>query len=212
MWERNRLSDNVPASKYTLRSGLVASSMTRWNAVHSGNSADVSRTIALVGTFDDDTTATDLPAIVLSRLAGFVPVSRSNTMYASASPTPILFASSPPSSAAPLSPSAPSRRTFRFDSTGPPFWARPVWSRPLAVLPSSRAAVASIWLTVTTPVPPMPIIRMLPSSMRSGSGRSSPIVSTAAVALVGTLPPGTTSMNAGQSPSRQVKSLLHDDW
>ena len=46
------------------------------------------------------------------------------------------------------------------DITGPPFWARPLMSSTIAPLPSTWAAMARIWPTVTTPVPPMPVIRM----------------------------------------------------
>ena len=65
---------------------------------------------------------------------------------------------------------------FRSEITGPPFWASPVWSRPRMCRPSSRAATAIVWATVTTPVPPMPMMRMPNSSPRTrsrGSGRSS---------------------------------------
>ena len=40
--------------------------------------------------------------------------------------------------------------------TGPAFCDSPVWSRPRTSKPSSIAAVPMIWLTVMTPVPPMP--------------------------------------------------------
>ena len=47
---------------------------------------------------------------------------------------------------------------LRSETTGPPFWLSPVWSRPRTCRPSSSAAVPRIWFTVTTPVPPMPIM------------------------------------------------------
>ncbi len=50
--------------------------------------------------------------------------------------------------------------------TGPAFCERPVWSRPRTSNPSSIAAVPMIWLTVMTPVPPMPDRRTV---NRSGS-------------------------------------------
>ena len=58
----------------------------------------------------------------------------------------------------------------------------------------------------------MPIIKTLPSSRRLGSGWSSLISATARVDFSGMTPAGSTSINAGQSPSRQVKSLLQEDW
>ena len=57
-----------------------------------------------------------------------------------------------------------SRVMRRSEMTGPPFCERPVWSSPETFRPSSRAAMPSIWFTVTTPVPPMPIIRTPKSS------------------------------------------------
>ena len=82
--------------------------------------------------------------------------------------------------------SAPSS-PLRFDGAGasvvirrspltrPAFCERPVWSSPRTCRPSSIAAVATIWATVTTPVPPIPTIRRSSEpgwTMRSGSGRS----------------------------------------
>ena len=47
------------------------------------------------------------------------------------------------------------------DTTGPAFWLRPVWSTARAGRPSILAAAPSSWLTVTTPVPPMPGMRIV---------------------------------------------------
>ena len=57
-----------------------------------------------------------------------------------------------------------SRVMRRSEITGPPFCERPVWSRPETCRPSISAAMPSTWFTVTTPVPPMPIIRTPKSS------------------------------------------------
>ncbi len=46
-------------------------------------------------------------------------------------------------------------------STAPPFWASPVMSSTLVPLPSRWAAMPSSAPMVTTPVPPMPVTRML---------------------------------------------------
>src|ERR1700761_1407407 len=76
------------------------------------------------------------------------------------------------------------------------------------------AAVASIWATVTTPVPPMPVIRTENRSRSTvGTGSDSDVASSAGgVLLMPAEPPGTTVRNDGQSPSRQEKSLLQDGW
>ena len=58
--------------------------------------------------------------------------------------------------------------------TGPPFCANPVWSIPAACRPSRCAAICMIRDAVTTPVPPIPGMRMTvePDHARcSGSGR-----------------------------------------
>ena len=51
--------------------------------------------------------------------------------------------------------------------TAPPFCARPVWSSTLAPLPSRCAAMPISAPMVTTPVPPMPVIRMFQGWSRS---------------------------------------------
>src|SRR5580704_13778052 len=114
------------------------------------------------------------------------------------------------------------------DRTGPPFWARPVWSSAETDRPSSEAAVATIWDKVTTPVPPMPTIRRpnVGGATQAGGGGSAADVGGDDVggddvgddvaappprparpaALAGTL------TNDGQSPSRQEASRLQLDW
>ena len=100
----------------------------------------------------------------------------------------------------------------RFETTVPPFWARPVWSRPFANLPSNSAAVEMIWLTVTTPVPPMPMSKTLPSAGTDGSAGTSP-AGTPARSLLGRKSGSiSTVTNAGQLPPRQVRSKLQDSW
>ena len=62
-------------------------------------------------------------------------------------------------------------------TTGPAFCDSPVWSRPRTTQPSSIAAVPRIWLTVITPVPPMPDRRTVKRSVGTtavGAGRSAP--------------------------------------
>ena len=90
----------------------------------------------------------------------------------------------------------------RSDVTGPPFWLSPVWSRPATCRPSISAAIPTIWLTVTTPVPPMPIMRSVKSSASktgSGAGSATSGARTSGLACL----PGTTVTKDGQSPSRQ---------
>ena len=105
------------------------------------------------------------PGRARRRFGAAVATSRSNPRYASASATPTL-----PATSAAVSP------IRRCETTGPPFWLRPVWSRPATCLPSRRAAVPRIWFTVTTPVPPIPMRNRLAvrrtRSSGSGSARS----------------------------------------
>jgi hypothetical protein len=56
------------------------------------------------------------------------------------------------------------------DTTAPPFWARPVWSSDRACQPAMSPAVARIWDTVTTPVPPTPVSR-IPNESAGTTGR-----------------------------------------
>ncbi|OQM77693.1 hypothetical protein B0E55_06399 [Rhodococcus sp. 66b] len=93
----------------------------------------------------------------------------------------------------------------RCETTGPAFWLRPIWSRLSTSRPARSAAVASTWLTVTIPVPPMPARNtfcVLVSGPKSGSATTG---GTGRAAL-GAFLPGTSSTvtNEGQSPSMQV--------
>ena len=63
------------------------------------------------------------------------------------------------------------------------------------------AAIPSIWLTVTTPVPPIPIMRTVHSASETSSSGSGNSPSNAGVSRFAFLP-GTTVMKDGQSPSR----------
>ena len=58
-------------------------------------------------------------------------------------------------------------------TTGPAFCESPVWSRPRTWKSASIAAVPRIWLIVTTPVPPMPLSRMVHSSTSVSVGAGS---------------------------------------
>jgi hypothetical protein len=94
------------------------------------------------------------------------------------------------------------------------------------VQPSSIAAVPRIWLTVTTPVPPMPLSRTVQSSRSTTiAGAGSPDVSRSrrdVDALVRRVRPlrwarrvrrlGTTVRNDGQSPCTQLASRLQLAW
>ena len=107
---------------------------------------------------------------------------------------------------------------FTSETTAPPFCASPVMSRVRECLPSITAAVASTADTVTTPVPPMPVIRMEkpapPPSYFSGVGVGRAAASSEAARAAGTFffSPGVTVTNDGQSPDRQEKSRLQEDW
>ena len=99
------------------------------------------------------------------------------------------------------------------DTTGPAFWLRPVWSTACALMPSILAAAPRSWLTVTTPVPPMPGMRMVtpePGTMSAGAGRGAPPPATAGPPRDAPRPlfAGLTVTNAGQSPFTQLRSRL----
>ena len=105
--------------------------------------------------------------------------------------------------------------------TAPPFCARPVWSRPMTCLPSSRAALASVATTVTEPVPPMPMTWMLKPKLSSilltGVGKLALERRNAALLLFLAIARpaagfGVMVRNEGQKPLTQEKSLLHEDW
>src|SRR5438093_6169265 len=85
----------------------------------------------------------------------------------------------------------------------PAFWLSPVWSRPRTCLPSSSAAVPSTWFTVTTPVPPMPIMKILASrgTLSAGSGSVWSTLKTRRAFFCGG-PSGTIVTNDEQSPFR----------
>ena len=85
-------------------------------------------------------------------------------------------------------------------------------------LPSTCAAMARIWPTVTTPVPPMPVTKMPNGSAVDGivgvgkAGTSGPPLSAAAAFFGFFKPPPSTVTKLGQKPVVHEKSLLHDDW
>src|SRR5450830_20280 len=108
------------------------------------------------------------------------------------------------------------RRTC--DITGPPFCARPLMSSTEQPLPSTCAAMARIWPTVTTPVPPMPVTRMPNGSAVEGmlgvgkAGAAGASLSAAATFFGFFKPPPSTVTKLGQKPVVHEKSLLQDDW
>src|SRR5262249_32392817 len=111
--------------------------------------------------------------------------------------------------------------TDRSDTTAPPFCASPVWSSERTWRPSAAKAVPRICATVTTPGPPTPVMRMVnPSGLNSpdgsASGADDPGATGAgrrAARASETRPSaGVTVRNDGQSPLRQEKSRLQDDW
>ena len=142
-----------------------------------------------VGTALVETTATVRSGVAVARFESAEAPSRSKPRYTSTLPAGALLADA----------SAP-REMRRSETTGPPFWDRPVWSSPRTSSPSIRAAMPSTWLTVTTPVPPTPIMRTPHSaSLTTGSGSGSD-AGGAGASTRATLP-GTTVRNDGQSPS-----------
>ena len=100
----------------------------------------------------------------------------------------------------------PERLNRTSDTTAPPFCASPVWSSDRACQPAMRPAVARTCDTVTTPVPPTPVSRIPNESASTtgcGAGSSSAAIAPATWARAAEAR-GTTVMNAGQSPSRQL--------
>ena len=99
--------------------------------------------------------------------------------------------------------------------TAPPFWARPVWSSTLPPLCSRCAAIPNKAPMVTTPVPPMPVIRMFQGSssvlLNTGAGSASKFTSLPEPFFFLMLPPFTVT-KLGQKPVTQEKSLLQLLW
>jgi len=107
------------------------------------------------------------------------------------------------------------------DTTGPAFWERPIWSSPSTSASSNMAAVPSSCDTVTTPVPPMPVMCTLTSSdalgsvggMGSGGATRTDDGGVAGgVRRHHRLGRRVIDTNAGQSPSRQERSRLQLCW
>src|SRR5207247_5201383 len=75
---------------------------------------------------------------------------------------------------------------------------------PISCLPSRSAAVPRIWLTVTTPVPPMPVMKIDAArfTFRAGSGSGWSTANVFRSRFFG-VPRGTTVTKDGQSPRRQ---------
>ncbi len=109
-----------------------------------------------------------------------------------------------------LAGSRDSRANRRCETTGPAFWLMPIWSRDSTSNPARMAAVASTWLTVTMPVPPMPAMNTLcvptpwagsPDAGPSGAGTAG---GAGTSSRRGVRPSGASTVtNAGQLPSRQ---------
>jgi hypothetical protein len=94
-------------------------------------------------------------------------------------------------------------------ATAPPFWASPAISISPAPLPSRCAAMARSAPTVTTPVPPTPVITCSTagrSCAGSGAGRSGSTKPARTPACAASRPRAVTKL--GQKPLRQEKSLL----
>ncbi len=104
---------------------------------------------------------------------------------------------------------------FRSDTTAPPFCARPVWSSARTCRPSAAAAVARICAIVTTPVPPTPVMRKAKPSASNDAAGSSGASTGATCPVRGRAAAGAAGVmlrKDGQSPARQEKSRLQEDW
>ena len=202
MWSPKSRSESAARRVYRLCSLRVAASIVSSWASSSGKRSSASMTMRPVGTALVDTTATVRSRSAVSRFFALPAPSRSNAEVEVARRRPASCGAA----------GSGSRERRRSQTTGPPFCERPVWSSPDTYRPSSSAAMPSTWFTVTTPVPPMPIMRTPKSSSptsRAGSGSSTSSVGRAVLRL---LAAGTTVRKEGQSPSRQERSLLQDAW
>ena len=129
-------------------------------------------------------------------------VTRSPPIIASASPTATRIAEM----------SSGLFATRQWICTAPPFWASPAISIIPTPLPSRCAAIPSNAPTVTTPVPPTPVITMLWVPLMVGSVGSGKVgkTSSAFSGFFTCAPSSVTKL--GQKPLRQEKSLLQEDW
>ena len=124
-----------------------------------------SATMAPVGVGDVEPTTIVRVGSATSSPAADAATSRSKATITSAWPLPRRAVAGPPI-----------RFSRRSPTTVPAFCDSPIWSRPRTSKPSNIAAVPSTWLTVTTPVPPIPHMRTDTSSgptSGTGSGSSS---------------------------------------
>ena len=147
----NRAVARATVSTVVSPPGLVRSRTAPSSAARSGAPA-APRTMPAVGTSEVEATVTVRPALARTRCCGSAATSRSSASSRSADSSPTALA---PSGVP--GPSGSRGHSRRWETTGPAFWLSPVWSRPVIRSPSRNAAVASTWLSVTTPVPPMPV-------------------------------------------------------
>ena len=164
---------------------------TIWSA--SGYSDFVDLTISPVGISEVEIIDIERFGLSFSIFLGFAPVSKSKTRYASDSPLATLLEQSAFSGS----------KIFKWDTTDPPFWLSPVWSNATTFLFSKNAAVDIIWLTVTTPVPPIPSINIFPIFALDffGSGILLALILVSGNDLLSPLSEGITLINEGQFPS-----------
>src|SRR5580692_8732685 len=132
----------------------------------SGNALPGSVTMRPVGTLVVDTTATVRAASAAVRFFGSAATSRSQPRYRSHSPAAALLAAD-----------SGDALILTSETTAPPFWARPIWSSVRTSRLANPAAAARICDTVTIPVPPTPVIRVVcgaasTSNRATGAGRS----------------------------------------
>ena len=118
-------------------------------ASSAGKRTPVSVTIAAVGTACVETTATVRSGSATQQVLSGWPrrAGRSRAARRPRRPTPC------------SSPRSASREIRTSETTGPPFWPGPVWSRPSVPAVEHARPSAGSAMTVTTPVPPMPGIR-----------------------------------------------------
>ena len=178
--------NNVLLLEYSLIKSIIKDA--------SGYSSAVDLTISPVGISDVEITEVEFFELNFAIFFGFTPVSKSKTKYASDSPFATL-----------LEYSLSLFTILRWETTEPPFWLNPVWSSAITFLSSINAAVEIIWLTVTTPVPPIPSINILVTFfwILLGFGRVEGSNSIVGNFLLSSFSDGITWMKEGQFPSTQ---------
>ena len=201
MWSPNSASAIRWASTCSAASARVAALDALQRVVGEPGSTTLSVTIAAVGTSAVLSTATVCPGRATARFAASAAPTRSIPISTSAVPRD-----------ARRIPSIGCSATRTSETTGPPFCASPTCSSPAANEPSRCAAICRICDAVTTPVPPMPGIRisvLLAVEPRTGSASAT---GSAGISRRAHPCPARPAGTTGSRPSGSYRSELQDAW